>query len=76
MRKIKLQEKGSILKKVFRALGKDSAVELPFSFQEEKTSGASPLHSYYAHEKFTNALLEAERKKAEAIEWFRRKPIC
>jgi hypothetical protein len=74
MRKTELQEKGFFLRKVLKALG-NSSIELPFPSEEEKTSGASPSYSHYAHMQCRNAMLEAEHNKAEAIEWLRRKTI-
>jgi hypothetical protein len=72
MRKIRLRGKGLFHNKVLRALGNDSDLEFPFSYQEEKSSGVFPFDSHYDHKEFMNAMLEAERLKAKA-EWEHRR---
>jgi hypothetical protein len=61
---------------MLRALRKDGGLELTFPSGEEKTSGASPFYSHYAHVQRRNAMLEADREKGEAIDLLRRKILC
>jgi hypothetical protein len=61
---------------MLRALRKDGGLELTFPSAEEKTSGASPFYSHYTHAQCSNAMLEAEREKGEAIDLLRRKVLC
>jgi hypothetical protein len=75
MRKIRLRGKGFFRNKALRALGNDSSLEFPFSYQEEKSSSVSPFHSDYAYKEFRNAMLEVGRLKAKA-EWeYRRRNL-
>jgi hypothetical protein len=75
MRKIRPRGKGFFRNKALRALGNDSSLEFPFSYQEEKSSSVSPFYSHYDHKELMNAVLEAERLKAKA-EWeYRRRNL-
>ena len=76
MKTIKPQKKGSLTGKVLRLFGTNRGFEEPSSDQEETRVGI-PATNYYNHKGIKSALLEAERKKAEALmEWQRRRFIC
>lgn len=77
MKKLKLPGKGFILNKVLKALEKDVGLELPFTFEEEKTSSSvSPAHSYYSHKQFRDVMLRADRLRAEVtMEIRKRNPV-
>ena len=67
MRKIKLQRKG-FFGKVLRAFGKDSGLESQLPSREKKTSGVSAYFPHYDyHKQLRNAMLEAEKHKANTI---------
>ena len=68
MRKITPVGKGSFARKVLRALGKDSGFEFPQTSEEKKPFGVSAYHANHDfYKELTNAMLEAEKSKAEAI---------
>ncbi|MDH5448410.1 MAG: hypothetical protein OEY24_00105 [Candidatus Bathyarchaeota archaeon] len=73
MRKVKPLGKGSFVRRVLRALGKDSGFELPLSSREEKHLGVSAYYAYYGfHKELRNAMLEVERLKAKGIMEYQR----
>lgn len=77
MKEIKPQRKGSLISKALRLLGMNRGFE-EFSSDQEQTvhAGISGNNYYKYRREMETALLEAERKKAEAIEWQRRHFIC
>ena len=78
MKKVELKKKGSLAGKLFRRLLRaSSGFQESVSLQERDAHVGVPRNSYYDYQKeIKTALLEAERKKAEAIEWQRRNIIC
>ena len=77
MKKINPQKKSSLIGKVLRLLGPNRGFEEPPNDQEEIVHVGVPASSYCnCRKEIESALLEAERKKAEAIEWQRRHFIC
>jgi len=78
MKKAELEKKGSFAGKLFRRLLKTSrGFQESVGLQERDAHVGVPRNSYYGYQKeIKTALLEAERKKAEAIAWQRRHIIC
>lgn len=70
-------EKGSLAGRLLRLLKVNGGLQESISLQENDVSVSILDNSYYDHQKDVKiTLLEAERKKAEAIEFHRRKFIC
>ena len=62
---------------MLRLLGMNRGFEEPPSDQEEIVHVGIPANNYYIYRKeIETALLEAERKRAKAMEWQRRRFIC
>ncbi|UCE29223.1 MAG: hypothetical protein JSV85_00325 [Candidatus Bathyarchaeota archaeon] len=62
---------------LLRLLGMNRGFEESFSVQEKISNAGFPANSYLSYGKESeNALLEAERKRAKAQEWQRRRFIC
>ena len=78
MKKVKPEKKGSLTGKLLRLLKPSSSIQESISLQEKNVSVGIPSNSYHDHHKeIKTALVEAERKKAEALmELQRRKFIC
>ena len=63
--------------KLLRLLKPSGNLQESINLQEKKVSLGIPSNSYYGHQQeIKTALVEAERKKAQAIEWQRRRFIC
>jgi len=76
MKKINTHERGSLIRKILRLLTTNRGSEKPLSDQEEIHLGIT-ASNYYNHKEIETVLLEAERKKAQAImERQRRHFIC
>lgn len=68
MRKIEPLGKGSLARKILRALGKVSGFELSIPSQEDRHPGVSTYNPHYDfHKVLKNAMLETEQSKAKAI---------
>ena len=78
MKTTKPQKKGSLTAKVLRLLRTNRGFEEPSSDQEEIVHVGIPANNYCnCRKEIETALLEAERKKAEALmEWQKRRFIC
>lgn len=77
MKKVVPHKKASLTERVLRLLGMSISLEEPSTYQEI-TPVPIPTDNYYGSPKeFKTALLEAERRKAEAImELEKRRFIC
>jgi len=76
MKKAISYKKESLKGRVLRFLGMSRSVVEPSSCQEI-THVPIPADSCYSYQKQINAaFLEAEHKKAEAMEWQRRRVVC
>ncbi len=77
MKKVVPHKKASLTERVLRLLGMSRSLEEPSTYQEI-TPVPIPTDNYYGSPKeFKTALLEAERRKAEAImELEKRRFIC
>ena len=63
--------------RLLRLLKVNGGLQESISFWENDVSVGIRDNGYYDHQKdVKTALLETERKKAEAMEWQRRKFIC
>jgi len=66
MKKVNPHERSSLIRKALRLLATNRGFEEPPSDQEGIHLGI-PASNYYNHKEIETALLEAERKKAQAI---------
>ena len=66
MKRIESCKKDSLAGKLLRLL-KSSGLQESIRLQEENVAFGIPNDSYYAYKEVKTALLEAERKKAEAL---------
>jgi len=70
-------EKGSLAGRLLRLLKVNGGLQESISLQKNDVSVSILDNSHYDHQKDAKiTLLEAERKKAEALELHRRKFIC
>ena len=70
-------EKGSFRGTLLRLFKLGKSFQESVSLQERDAHVGITRDIYYDHQReIRTALLEAERKKAEAVEWQRRKIIC
>ncbi len=79
MKRISLKRTNSLRTKVLRLLRMDRGFEWELSIAEREIAHFSiPTSNYHGYQKeIETALLEAERKKAEALmEWQKRRFIC
>ncbi|MGD8545038.1 MAG: hypothetical protein PVH12_02580 [Candidatus Bathyarchaeota archaeon] len=68
MSKIKPLVKGSLARKILRALRKDSGFELPVPSREEKCPGVSAYDTRFdSQQVFNSAMLEAEQSRAKCL---------
>lgn len=75
--KEKLKSLGRLAGKVLRLLRADREFQASLTGQEKIAHEATLVDIYQVSQKeIRSALLNAERKKAEAIEWQRRRFIC
>ena len=71
MRKIKTLEAGFLVRRVLRALGKNSGFELPMC-SSEKQSGVSEYYPHYSlQNELKNAILEVKILRAKGLEYHR-----
>lgn len=76
MKRTASEKKGSLAAKLLRLFRAGGGFQEPLRLQEENVSVGVPRNHDY-HKEVENALLEAERKKAEALmEWQKRPFIC
>jgi hypothetical protein len=76
MRKIQPVRKGSFINRVMRAIGINSGLELHGPSEEESQTGISIYYPHYDyHKEVMNAMLEAEKSKAEAIMRYQRRNL-
>ncbi len=76
MRKAKPVGKGSLVRKVLRALGRDSGFEFPLASKEKKPCGVSAYQANRDfHKEITNAMLEAENSEVEGILGYQRRNL-
>jgi len=78
MKEKKPRRKGSLIGKVLRSLGMDKGFEELSSDQEQMVHAGISGNNHFKHRReMETALLEAERRKAEALmEWQKRRLIC
>ena len=67
MSKIKLLRETSFTKRLLRALGMASSLEMPAVSQEEKCPGVSAYTHYDFHKGLESAIMEAEQTKAKTL---------
>ena len=76
MKELKPQIKSSFARKVIRALGREGGFGIPLPSREKKLAGASAYYlPHDAHKELTNALLEAEKSKAEGIMGYKKRDL-
>lgn len=77
MEKIVPHKKVTLKEKMLKALRMSRGFEEFQNCQEEIVHVGIPANNYYNYRKeIETALLEAEHKKAKAMEWQRRRFIC
>ena len=77
MKRMKQIEKGSFAGRLLRLLKVNGSLQESISLQKDDVNVGILDNSHYDHQKSAKiALLEAERKKAEALAFQRRKFIC
>lgn len=68
MSKIKPLVKGSLARKILRALRIDDGFKLPVPSREEKRTGVSAYDTHYdSQQVFSKAMLEAEQSRAKCL---------
>ena len=77
MKEIKSRKKGSLIGTRLRSLIKSMGFKKSASGQEETVNASISGGDHYNYRRIQTALVEAERKKAEALmEWQKRRFIC
>ena len=77
MKEIKPRKKGSLIGTLLRSLIKSMGFEKSASGQEEAVHASISGGDHYNYRRIQAALVEAERKKAEALmEWQKRRFVC